>query len=495
MGRANAMRRALAAMAYGAALALLSAQQGQPAQVPSGSTQALPAAAPASTAPAPPASSDDALFGSETVQAASNDMAAPQDEFLKYDQVRVGGSIKGSFGWNPTWSQAWEGPGLLSKPSSMDITPDLEARLTIAAKPLSDLAVNSEFRTSWPFGSVRKDSGGDSYTVPNITLWSFYSKFNWQEKAYFSFGKQALSWGVSRGAFQPADDIFAASRAIDLTDTGAEREGPVSLKMTIPIGITNNFYLFGAIPSDAGGSSSIRPSQARLATKAEFGFGNTELAAAAYYSQADHARLLVMGTTGTGDFNFSFEAVLKAGTERVFLEEQGPMVVAGADRSDRLFFTGSGGLTYSNADSHLVMLAQYLYNGEGQKDVTALEALLSGRDPAAAQIRSGTHYAFLSLSRGEFLQKDLTATVYAIANLSDGSGLVAPSIAWQLFSYMSASIGATFSFGPAGSEYVLFGPGLNSPMSGDASLLPQALAASRSAVSLNFLLTMTTQGF
>ena len=66
------------------------------------------------------------------------------------------------------------------------------------------------------------------------------------------------------------------------------------------------------------------------------------------------------------------------------------------------------------------------------------------------RMRIGMHYGFLSFSWGQFLQEDLTATVYAISNLSDGSGMVSPSLTWYMFNYMAVSISTTFTFGPPG---------------------------------------------
>jgi hypothetical protein len=58
---------------------------------------------------------------------------------------------------------------------------------------------------------------------------------------------------VSKGYFQPADDIFALSPTIDPTNTGAEREGPVSSRRRSPR-VTNNFYFYAGLPTSSGPS-------------------------------------------------------------------------------------------------------------------------------------------------------------------------------------------------------------------------------------------------
>ncbi|HTX71717.1 MAG TPA: hypothetical protein VMC79_02740 [Rectinemataceae bacterium] len=456
------------------------------------------AATPAATGAAAGAASgtasgdDESMFGAETVtQSQAPATGSPDKDFLKYDQVKVGGQIKGSVGWSPVWSPAWDGSASLFSPTSDLMNPDLEGKLTITAKPLTDFGVNAEFRTQWPFTTSHTDSNGTAFTVPNISVWSFYSKFNWQDKAYFSFGKQPLSWGVSKGAFQPADDVFAVSSAIDLTNTSAEREGPISLRMTVPLTNTDNFYFLGGIPTPSNGSTAIDPKDARVGVKAELGTGNTELGAAAFYSYNDHPRALLMGTTGNGDFNFFGEAILKYGSERDFItayNNLAPPLSTVATYDSRFFFSGTGGGYYMNADNHITLLAQYYYNGEGQTKLSAEEAYAYYvSDPGAIdRIRLGTHYGFVSLSWGQFLQEDLTATVYAISNLSDGSGMVSPSLSWQLFDYLAISIGATFTFGAPGTEYILYGPVVNGS---------SGSGADKPAAALNLTLTASTEAF
>jgi hypothetical protein len=161
--------------------------------------------------------SEDDMFGqAETIAPASTSSkeAEGKSEFLKYDQVKVGGSLTGKLGFDSIWSPAWDGSAKLFDPTSYFLAPDLEGKMTLVAKPLTDFGVNMDFRTYWPFSSTNtvattangtSVNGADSVTIPNITVWSLYSKFNWQDKVYFSFGKQPLSWGVSKGYFQPAD--------------------------------------------------------------------------------------------------------------------------------------------------------------------------------------------------------------------------------------------------------------------------------------------------
>ena len=444
--------------------------------------------------------SEDDMFGSPETVTQSNNVskeAQGQSEFLKYDQVKVGGSFTSKVGLTEAWASPWNGSEAFLPPTSNYITPDFQGDVKIVAKPLTDFGVNMDFRTSWPFTlsninningalpniSTSSLASSGTGTIPNIAVWSLYSKFNWQDKVYFSAGLQPLSWGVAKGYFQPADNIFATSTAIDPTNTGAERQGPISIKTTIPLGVTNNFYIYAGLPTttDANGSATVNmdPGQARLAVKGEYGFGNTELALAGYYAYADHPRALLMGTTGFGSWNFFGEGILKYGSERYFLSNNPAAVIpilnpngtVGAQQSGDIYFSGTVGGYYFDSDSRVTIMLQYYYNGEGQTGVSAEQTysyyLIENAGNNIDQfdkINIGTHYAFASISDTDLFSQTfgadkLGAALIVISNLSDLSGYIIPSLTWKFFDYVSLQFGATFSFGPAGSEYITYGVG------------------------------------
>jgi hypothetical protein len=450
----------------------------------------------AATAQDAASASEDELFDAEetvTQAATSSKEAEGKSEFLKYDQVKVGGSITGKLGFSTVWSPAWSGSAELMKPSDYYVSPDLEGKVTLVAKPSTDFGVNMDFRTSWPFTTtttVANTAGGsESVSENNITVWALYSKFNWNDRLYFSFGKQPLSWGVSKGAFQPADDIFAVTSSIDLTDTGAEREGPISLKTTVPLGVTNNLYFYTGLPTDTSGSSTVELADTRFAVKGEFGFGDTEMALGAYYAYNDHPRLLAMGTTGFGAWNLYGEGVLKYGSERYFISQGGSTA---EQESGDFYFTGTIGGYYSDSDAGLTLALAYMYNGEAQKDVSAKEAIdyyYPKHIDEVDRISFGEHYAFASITLSDIDSSKigtdkLSASLITIADLSDFSGWIMPSLSYKFFDYMSLKLGATFSFGGSGDEYITYGVGSSS-----------SLGATAPGAALNLTLTVGTGDF
>ena len=374
---------------------------------------------------------------------------APQKAFLKYDQVKVGGYVKSSLGGSLVWDDPWSGASDSAAVDDSYLSPALSGRLTITAKPVEEFGVNMDFRMSYPF-STTTTVGTASVTVPNISVWALYSKFSINDAVFMSFGKQPMAWGVSKGFFQPADDIFATS-AVDYTDLTAEREGPLAFKAMIPIPKTmTNFYFYAGLPANGY----TKPEELRVAAKAEINVGNTELAVAGYYCYNDFPRALVMATTGTGKFNFFGEAIAKYGSYVL-------TSASAADKiSDKFFFDGTIGGYYTDSNENLTILAQVLYNGEDQSDVSStayyMYYLTSTANAAALHgIKYSPWYAGAMISKTELFTEDLSAVVYAVANISDLSGFVVPSVTYAFTDYTSVKLSASFTFGETGDEYIV----------------------------------------
>jgi hypothetical protein len=444
------------------------------------------------------ASSDDALFGEEQVTEASAAAQDPSKAFIKYDATKVGGSVTSSLGYTAVYM---DGADSLV-PDYDYLSPTVTGRVTLTAKPATDFGVNMDFRMSYPYStsySFLKSASlvppstlittSGSVSVPSISVWALYSKFSLGDKLFMSFGKQPMAWGVARGFFQPADNIFAES-AVDYGDYSAEREGPLAFKAMYSIPKTmTNFYFYAGLPPN---TADLDLEDLRLAAKAEFNAGNTEFAFGAFYGYNDHPRALAMATTGIGAFNLYGEAVGKYGSERYFLSKSGS-VVSGAQESGQLYFSGTVGGYYTGCDGNLTILAQYYYNGEGQDGVSAQEAYtyyLGGHTAQADSIAFATHNVGLSISRAEFLNEDLTVGLYAIASLSDLSGFVVPSATWKFSDYFNVKLSAAFDFGEAGDQYILSGPDFSYMSKGGNLAL-----ATKSGVAVSLLATLGTGSF
>jgi hypothetical protein len=140
--------------------------------------------------------------------------------------------------------------------------------------------------------------------------------------------------------------------------------------------------------------------------------------------------------------------------------------LAGAQESGKFYFTGTAGGFYLDSDNNVNIALAYMYNGEGQDRVGARDALMYyvSNPSQADRIKVGSHYAFASITKGDILpgllgSDKLSASLIAISNLSDQSGMVMPSLSWSFFDYMSLQLGGSFNFGAAGTEYIVYGVG------------------------------------
>ena len=405
------------------------------------------------------ASGDDALFGEEQVTEASTKAQEPDKAFMKYDATKVGGSITSTLGYSAVYMEGADS----IVPDYDYLSPTVMGRVTLTAKPALDFGVNMDFRMSYPYSSSVKaltSPTGTTATItePSISVWALYSKFSVGDRLYMSFGKQPMAWGVARGFFQPADNIFAES-AVDYSDYSAEREGPLAFKAmySVPKSMTN-FYFLAGLPSSAASNPQLE--DLRMAAKAEFNAGNTEFAFGAFYGYNDHPRVLAMATTGVGAFNLYGEAIGKYDT-----------AASGAEGIEAVLFSGTLGGYYTADDGDLTILGQYYYNGE---DVSAA--------------KNSAHYAFLSISRAEFLNNDFTVGLSAISNLSDLSGILIPSATWAFTDYFKLKLQASLNFGEAGDQFIMIGPDFQ-------SLARTGAIAKEPGVALSLLATLGTGSF
>jgi len=408
--------------------------------------------------------SDDDLFGApETVEEAADAAEIDRSEFLEWDAPRVSGRLSGSLGFSWTWLDPWAFESAMYDDYAM--SPALSSRLTLQAKPESDWGYYAALDLAYPFAL---DAAPGEPTIPNISVYALYANFSRDDALFFSFGKQPLRLGVGR-FFQPADDLVSLSE-IDVSDPDAEREGPLAFTALWPIPRTlSSVGLWTVFPKGAE-----KPEDIMYAAKAKHFFGDTELALAAAYKYDAPPSAFLMLNSGLWDLNVFGEAQLKYGSERTFLEPTTPFGFVAVEYPDRFFASATLGASYMNQETNLSVLAQYLYNGEAQTEATAQDGLVAFMTATPGfeldALRWSRHYAAASVSLGElFGAEDLSASITAMANLSDLSGFALPQLSYRFFDYLSASLSARFTFGEEGDEFTMGPTGPGKP-SASASL-------------------------
>ncbi len=424
--------------------------------------------------------------------------------FLKTENTRLGGSFSPTLTASWTWKNLWDSSSSLGKPETSALSPDLSARIFFDGRPQEDLRIYGSFKVNWPFEQSQVLTAASyqsspvqtvtttstTITTPNVRVFELFTDFSYQDQFFFRFGKHTVKWGVGY-FFSPADIINLSP--IDVLNPTAQREGPVSLRLHIPIPQTsNNLWLYALIPADLS-ADTLQPQDLAMAAKYEQVLGAWEVGLGGYYQKDSSPRLMMTATGSIGKVALFGELVGSWGSDKKFVtaitaNPAAPFTTT--TYKDRLFISGTTGFMYTNSLEKLTLIGQYYYNGEGyttserERLLEEADALLSllGNTASSAYLapllyQSGQHYGALSLSKQDLFIKNWNASILVLANLSDLSGFVMPSLSYTLMTYITLSLQPTFYWctdylwgsGKKG-EYVVFPGGPAITLSIKASL-------------------------
>ncbi len=318
----------------------------------------------------------------------------------------------------------------------------LSSTLFFDARPDSDIRIFGKADISYPFTEsdieITDEDGDDIADTATqavsfddiISITELFADFNVDETVFIRAGKQALNWGV--GYFYSPANLLNVTQ-IDPNDPEAELEGPLSVKMNMPIGI-DNIYGYVILPDGATEIEDLA-----YAVKYEKVIGFSEVGLGAYYSYDEPPK--AMATLSTNIFNkitFFAEGVASYGSTNPILLMTGLDAFDYYEFDDELYLSGTLGGMYTWSDDEsdlgLTLLGQYYYNGEGY----------DGASPVVSGT-SGYHYggAMASLS----LTDSLSAGVSWFGDLSNATGMVSPSLSWSVSDYISTSLGTTYIYG------------------------------------------------
>lgn len=379
--------------------------------------------------------------------------------FLVSDGVRIGGQWYGSAGPSWTWTDPWHDGLDLTDSDSKKLSLDVGALLYFDARPNEDTKFYGSVKTSYPF---------QQNSIPNIQVFELFGDRAWNDTLFFRFGKHTVKWGV--GYFWSPADVINLS-AIDVLDPEAQREGPISLRLHIPIhGTQNNIWLYAVAPNKAVGT--LVPEDVAYAAKYETIIGGYELGLGAFWQKNLAPKAMLTATGSIKRFNLFGELVLGWGSDKDWVDEinsnllelaSGKSPITTSRKDDRVFASGTAGFMYVDNQNKWNATLQYYFNGDGYTNSKRNELIQQGHDfvdvaqglPSLggdlangmvklALLNSGQHYAAFMLSKSEAITKDLSLSLLALANMSDLSGFVQPSISYTFFDGFSANLNPSF---------------------------------------------------
>ncbi len=355
------------------------------------------------------------------------------------DGVRVGGSFsfKGApgFTWYPSEDEV-----------DATFSGSIDSKLFIDARMNKDTRVYGSFGITYPF-VVQSE---ESTSKPIYALKELFADVTYNDSLFFRIGKQTINWGVGL-FFSPADLLNLSD--IDPLNTSNELEGPVAIKMNAPIGV-DNLYAYIISPPTLKDASDLA-----YAVKLEKVINKTEVGFGAYYRYDNPPAAMLTFSSGIGKVSLFGEAVLQYGSNKNFIIEKATNPFFDTTTyKDKFFFLGTigGNYTYSakESDFSLSLAAQYFFNGEGYSGTDFYEALVPPLEVIVSPkdlINPGMHYAALNTSFS--FTKNVGASIFTISNLSDGSGLVIPSVSYKGIENLSITLDTRFAFGKNGTQY------------------------------------------
>jgi len=380
---------------------------------------------------------EDALFGGEDDAAVAEGTAGIDasvsvnkdsgvSAFLKTASVRVGGSISPGVAANWVWLDPYSGASTFTEPSLATLAPDVSSLVFIDARPSEDFRAYLSVKTAYPFFDTTTTTitGVDpvtglpttaTTTTRNTKVFELFSDFNVADRAFFRFGKHSVKWGVGY-FFSPADVISLES--IDVTDYEKQREGPVSLRLNVPIpGRQDNVWAYAILP-EYKANTTYEPLDLGFAGKYELVVGGWELSAGGAYRRDVDPSLMATASGALGPFGLFGEAVC------VFNKDYS---ADDAATGDLAAFNGTAGVIYTNSNLNLTAIGQYNYSG-------------------TADLDTRRQYAALYVSKSKCLINDLTVSLLGMSNLSDLSFMVKPTVSWAWNDYATLSLSPTFTF-------------------------------------------------
>jgi hypothetical protein len=417
---------------------------------------------------------EEALFGEEgapldEVPTIEESDASFEDAFLVSEAVTIGGKINVSLGTTFFWYEYPDSGDYLLNSWKENFLPRLAASLFFDARPVKNFRVFGKVKTDLPLTNstiVTDATSMEDITIstPNIEIFELYSDFSRDEVLFFRVGKHTVNWGV--GYFWSPADIINLS-PIDIEDPEAQREGPVSIKMNVPIDIHNlDFYVIA-------GNNIESITEIGLAARGEVVIGNFELGAGIGYQKDMPPKGILTFTGPIWDMDIFGEGCISYGSDKNFVETDSSIIYSVTTREEDWFFSGTIGAMYTNADWHLSIFGQYFFNHEGYKEANTLSDLYKTAtgtpsvDPSYLSavaalpelnmedfLNPGMHYAAVNISWYDIGDSGFGISTLWHGNLCDISGLVSTNFSYELFDRFNISAGIHAAYGEEGDEYI-----------------------------------------
>lgn len=391
---------------------------------------------------------DDLFGGGLLVDVEQSSEKSLADELLSGQTLRVGGR------YDLSYDAAWNWRGFDAKGGPFGANVDSSLRL--GGNVFTDFRPNRDVRL---FGKVRIDGSGRTGDLTRFQgkakLTELFGDFHYDDRVFFRIGKQTIHWGVGY-FFSPADVINIGR--IDPQDPEADREGPVALRVNVPVR-SDNYYMYAVADEVDDGL------RVAIAPKAEWVLGRTEYGLGGYYRADRVPRLMATVSSSIGSSTAVFgEGVVNFGSDRRFVVEDAsaPFGVRADSKQGQLVLQGTVGLrrTWSDRDGrfHVTVAAQYLFDGDSYRRgewrrlaetyPLGIGALLSAGELTEDDLSDGIrHQGALAISWSEAFGSRLSPSLFWLGDLHHDAGMVVLSVGVRTWDKVQLSVGVNHAYG------------------------------------------------
>ncbi len=387
---------------------------------------------------------DDLLTDLESV----GDTVRPEEALLTQEGWELGGHYNLSLNASRTQMEGFD--------------PEDMFRIALGSDFYFDARPDPNFRV---FAKMKlaANTAKDNDVSLQLKLGELFSDFNYENKLFFRAGKQNARWGV--GYFFSPADVISVGR-IDPQDPDKQLEGPIALKIHYPFK-SNNYYTYLLFD----GAKAF--SEIAIAPKAEFVFGRSEIGLGAYYQKGKAPRAMATVSSSLGNIGLFAEVVVSRGSDKGFVGELG-LADYPIRQKEQLFLHATAGAHYAFNDPeghfNVTGAVQYYFNGEGYRDQAmiadfrgAYSVLLISKPDLVKHVAkndlssTGRHYLAVLGNWNKIFNSKFSLSGAWTANLSDRSGVVSSTLSLPSFSRISPSVGVSFNYGDAFTEFGLAG--------------------------------------
>ena len=366
------------------------------------------------------AQSDDDLFGGDDDFFTDDSIVEVADVSAKDDlskgvifdsgSIKVGGSLSAGM----TTETVMYGPDkedLGENIHDTKLKPELDAMLTVDARPSETLRIYSKFGFAYPFeDKAASYTYIQSYTAPadlklktetSITDWfklkELFTDFSMYDTAFFRFGIHTVTWGTGY-FFSPVSDMINTS-SIDPEHPDKQVDGALNLRTQIVFPNSQNCLWFYVIPSTdfTGKDGESYARDTGYAGKVDILIGKCEIGLGGFFKYQNAPKFMLTATGSLKKVSIFGEFVYSYGAAQEWQKNH--------DWDDKTsIIQATAGVSYYWKDPMITLAAQYYFNGN---DVDfPMKNIIYGNNIAAM------------VNFGKILgNKDFTASVFAMANI------------------------------------------------------------------------------